>query len=100
MSQIALAHTASMNGAGRAKRDKTLPNPRVGFSKQIEILRAYSAACNGIPRPVSNTEISKLASLKPETVALTNNFFVNSGLLEKADGGFIPCAEVLGLVRA
>jgi hypothetical protein len=82
------------------KPSKPLPTVRISLPKQIEILRAFGAACGPIPRPVTNAEVGKIVDLKPETIALGSPFFVAIDLLTKVEGGYVPSEEVLNYARS
>jgi hypothetical protein len=82
------------------KTNKALPTPRIAFQKQVEILRAFGAACGMDSRTVTNAEVGKIVGLKPDTVSLGNSFFVAIDLLTRAEGGNVPSEEVLAYARA
>lgn len=78
---------------------KTLPTDRVGFQRQMEILRAY--AVNGESgQSVTNEQVAAVVNIAAQSVSLCNMFFVEVGLLQRGDGGYIPSQEVLEFSRA
>jgi hypothetical protein len=77
-----------------------LPTNRIGFEKQIEILRAFGVLCSDAPRIVTNSEIGSIVGYKADTVALGNSFFSSIGLLTKGEGGHIPADELVSFARA
>lgn len=88
-------------GNGREpKPSKSLPTERIGFDKQLDILRASAVASAGGTKVVSNQEIAEIVQLKAATVSLANPFFQDVGLLEKVDNGLRPAKEVVSFQRA
>jgi len=85
-----------------AKRPKKpLPTNRIAFLKQLDLLRAFDAAAGGLSKPVSLADVAKIAKISPPTISLNNSFFVDAGLLNKADGGrLIPSVAVHEFVMA
>lgn len=81
------------------KPKKVLPTDRVAFSKQIEILRAYAAGSPDGSKFLTNAEIGGMVAIHPNSVSLCNNFFVESGLLQRGDVGLAPTADVLSYFR-
>jgi len=79
---------------------KTLPTDRLSVSKQLDILRAYGACYEATSSPVTNNDIASIVELAPGTVALSNAFLVDVGLLERGDTGFTPAAEVAAFCHA
>ncbi len=72
------------------------PTNRIGFDKQVEILRAFAIAAgpNG-DKEVSNVEAADLVDLADSTVSLNNFFLTTVGLLTKTERGmFVPSDEV------
>jgi hypothetical protein len=82
------------------KPSKILPTDRIAFPKQLDLLRAYAAASEPSGRPVSNDEVSKITKLTPSTVSLGNAFAASVGFIRKAEGGYVPSAEVVAFGRA
>jgi len=95
------APSQSANGLAKQKKSgNVLPTGRMASATQLQVLRAYAAACGSDARAVPTAEIGRIADLKPDTVALTHPFFVSIGLLERTDAGMVPCEEVLSLTLA
>jgi hypothetical protein len=76
----------------KSKPHRALPTDRVGFEKQLAILRAYAAASGPERKAVSNEEVGAIVPIHKNTVSICNPFFVDTGLLTRegqADGGHI-----------
>lgn len=68
----------------RTKPTRSLPTDRVGFDKQLVILRAYakaSAAADG--QAVSNADVSKYADVHAGSISVCNQFWNDVGLLAR-----------------
>ena len=89
-------------GPSRKKQrpSKSLPTDRVGFQKQADSLNGYASIYEATKAPVTNEEVGKLVKLNATTAALMNSFFVDTGLLQKMEGGFVPSEEVKAYARA
>jgi len=97
---VAESDGSTHNGL-RSKPKKSLPSSRITFSKQIDILRAYAAISGPTCKPVTNTEVSEVVKMHPNTVSLLNGFFAENGFLQRADsGGYIPSQEVASFYHA
>lgn len=79
---------------------KYLPTPRITFSKQLDILRAWAAASGPTGKVASNDAVAEIVKMNSSTVSLANPFLASGGLITKADGGYIPCPEVMSFLRA
>ena len=92
----------SVTAAAKARKaDKPLPTMRIGLAKQFEIIRAYGALYVSENRAVKPAMVAPVVNMHVDTVRLTNNFFVDCGMLQKADAGaFIPHADVVSFFRA
>lgn len=78
-----------------ARPDKILPTERIKFDKQMDLLRAYSAASGTAGKPVGNKDVAGIVKMQETTISLANAFFTATGLLQRhPDGGFVPSAEV------
>ena len=77
----------------RPKLNKALPTDRATVLKQLGILRATTAASGPERKPVSNDDVSKIASLHPGTISVCNPFFLESGLLTRVKLQNVPCEE-------
>lgn len=91
----------------KVKPSKVLPNIRISFSKQLDLLRAYAAASGADQIGVTVDEVGVLAKMVGSTVTLANPFFQDIGLIKKQEskggtGGtrFVPAPEVFELQRA
>jgi hypothetical protein len=84
-----------------AKPNKTLPNWRVGVSKQFDIVRAYAAGSNKGTKAVTLEEASQIAGMAPTTVVAAIPFLTSIALLKRTDtGGFLPSAEAVSYLSA
>ncbi len=79
---------------------KYLPTPRITFSKQLDILRAWAAASGPTLKVASNDAVAEIVKMNPSTVSLANPFLASGGLIIKTDGGYTPCQEVVSFLRA
>jgi hypothetical protein len=68
--------------------------------KQVDILRAYSAASGDGAFGVANEAVARIVGLSASTVSLANPFFADVGLIERKDGGNAPVKEVVDFARA
>lgn len=86
----------------KAKPAKVLPTDRILAAKQLEIIRAYGITSSADRKPVSNTDAANMVGLKESTVAQTNSFFTDIGVLVKAEapGTYVPGADVFEFCRA
>lgn len=82
-----------------AKPTKPLPTNRVTFLRQLELLRAYAAASGPNGKVVTNADVAALVKMKSGTVSISNSFFADSGLLIRADGGYLPAPDVVSFQR-
>jgi hypothetical protein len=84
----------------KLKPTQVLPSGRITIGKQLAILRAYAAASGQTAKPVKNSEVGEIAKSNPNTISTANPFFVSTGLIQRAEGGFVPSAEVLAFAHA
>lgn len=85
----------------KSKPTKVLPTERVNFEKQLKILRAYVAASGDGTKPSSLGEAAALVDMNANTVSIAVQFFANTGLLQRTDGGsYLPSADALSFHRA
>lgn len=84
----------------RQRPVQVLPTERVSFQKQKDTLTAYASKYEATSAPVTNAQVAGLIGLNATTTGLMNNFFVETGLLEKVEGGFKPSEEVRDYLRA
>jgi hypothetical protein len=98
-------HAESNGKAGDDKQrtprpTQALPTNRIATPKQFELLRAFGAVSGPDGRPVTNAEVSKVASLHAATVGLATPFFCAIGLLQKTSDGLVPAPEVRDFTAA
>lgn len=84
----------------RPKPTQILPTERITLAKQLAVLRAYAAASGQNAKPVKTGEVSEIAKTQATTISSANPFFINTGLIQKTEGGFVPSAEVLAFAHA
>lgn len=83
----------------KPKPKKALPTDRVAFVKQIEILRAYAVGSPDGSKFLTNNDISGMVGIGPNSASLCNNFFVESGLLQRGESGLAPASDVQSYAR-
>ena len=84
----------------KTKPIKSLPTERINFTKQLHLLRAHAAVSGPNGKIVTNKEAADVVEMSDTTVSLANSFFVDVGLIQRADGGFLPSQEVISFSRA
>lgn len=84
----------------RTRPSKQLPTDRIGFAKQLDLLRAYAAASGPTNRAVSLNDVAGIANMAASTISLASPFFTDVGLIQRTDAGFLPSAEVINFSRA
>ena len=86
---------------GRPRTTHPLPTDRISYAKQLEILRAFAVAAADNGGTASNNNVASLVGMSHHTVALATPFFVDAGLLSRADRGrFRPAEAVTEYSRA
>lgn len=78
----------------KAKPIKVLPADRVGFDKQLAILRGYAAASGVEKKSVSNADVGSVVGIHPGSVSNCNPFFADVGLLIRDGGVYKPADAV------
>jgi hypothetical protein len=78
---------------------KVLPTTRVGFQKQLTMLRSYAELATP-EKPATTPEVAKLVGLHPNTAVYAVSFFVDTGMLQKVGQGYIAPPEVVNYHRA
>lgn len=78
----------------RAKPNYVLPSDRITVEKQLTLLRGFAAVSGHSKRPVKLSEVAEISKVSPNTISYANGFFLEVGLLQKSDSGFIPAEEV------
>lgn len=99
----AVPSTPSEDEGPKAKKQrptKTLPTERITHPKQLDLLRAYAAVHATTAKAVSNNDVAEIVKFTASTVSMANAFFADSGLLTRADGGYVPSASVVNYQRA
>lgn len=87
--------------AGPKRRlTKKVPTFRAGFAKHLDCLRAYAVLSENGTKPVHYVKIGPIITLHEANVSSMNPFFMESGLIEKRQGGYMPCEAVLDYNRA
>lgn len=84
----------------RTRPKKILPTDRIGFPKQLELLRAYAAAAGPTGKAVSLNDAAAIVKMVSATVSLASPFFTDIGFLQRTDTGFVPAAEVINFGHA
>ncbi len=84
----------------RARAGKVLPTDRVGFEKQLGVLRAFAAASGPERKAVSNEEVGAIVQMHKNTVSICNPFLVDIGLLAKEGQKQKPSDEVFNYASA
>jgi hypothetical protein len=83
-----------------SKPTRILPTDRIGFDKQLDILRAYAAGSSQGSKAVTLDELSRIMKMAPATLTLANPFLNSVGLITKTDSGYMPAPEVLSFLLA
>ena len=78
----------------RSKPFKVLPTERVGFEKQLSVLRGFAAASGPEHKSVSNREVGQIVQMHENTVSTCNPFFADIGFLSKEGMKQRPSEEV------
>jgi hypothetical protein len=92
--------TASGAAKKRNRPNKPLPTDRIAFSKQLDILRAFAAAHTSSGKAVSYKEVAGIVNMSDTTVPLGVPFWVDVGLLERAEGAaLVPATAVMNFSR-
>jgi hypothetical protein len=82
------------------KPTRTLPTDRIGFDKQLDILRAYAAASSQGSKSVTLEDLAQIMKMSPTTVTMANPFLSSVGFISRTDTGYMPAQEVLSFLRA
>jgi hypothetical protein len=78
----------------RPRLRKALPNGRISFAKQLDILRAAAVASGIEHKPVSNEEVAGIVNIYFGSISNCNPFFLETGLYERQKQQNVPCDEV------
>lgn len=86
--------------AEKSSLTKKLPTFRVGFSKQMDALRAYAMVSENGAKPVHYSAVGDIIKVHEANVSSMNPFFLENGFIEKHGNGYMPTAAVLEFNRA
>jgi len=89
--------TTAVGGEGRVRATKKLPSTRLGFTKQIEILRAFALLSGS--GPVHYAKVANTVGAHDSNVSTMNPFFVENGFLVKQGAGHVPTGPVQEFAR-
>lgn len=78
----------------KSKPIKVLPTDRLGFEKQLSVLKACVAASGAENNPITNNQVSAIVGLHAGTISNCNPFFNEVGLLTR-DGNKQRTSEEL-----
>lgn len=92
--------SAEPTRVAKAKPIKVLPTERLGFEKQLSVLRGYAAASAADRKAVSNKEVGIIVQIHENTVSICNPFFQDIGLLIKEGQKNRPSDEVVDYAQA
>jgi hypothetical protein len=86
--------------ANRPRARYALPTDRLKFQAQIDALRAFAALSKSRQESVSSEQLAGYLKVAVGTAGLSNIFFVESGLIEKAGKGrYLPSEAVIEFQR-
>lgn len=84
----------------KSKPIKVLPTDRLGFEKQLGVLRGYAAASGAERKAVSNKEVGAIVQVHENTVSICNPFLQDVCLLTKDGQRNRPSDEVADYAQA
>lgn len=84
----------------KAKPIKVMPTDRLGFEKQLGVLRGYAAASGAERKAVSNKDVGSIVQVHENTVSICNPFLQDVGLLTKEGQKNRPSDEVADYAQA
>jgi hypothetical protein len=84
----------------RAKPNYVLPTDRITCEKQLVLLRGYAAVSGHNKKPAKLNEVAEVSKISANTISNANGFFLEIGLLQKTDAGFLPAEEVAAFALA
>lgn len=82
------------------KPTRPLPATRVGFAKQMEMLRAGAVLVSQGTSAPTNAQIAELVGIHKNTSVYVYPFFLDVGFVTKSGDGYIPASEVLAYGKA
>lgn len=83
-----------------AKPAKVLPTDRVGFEKQLGVLRGFAAASGAERKPVSNRDVGQIVQMHENTISICNPFFADAQLVVKEGQKQRPTDDVFNYQNA
>ncbi|MDB5451695.1 MAG: hypothetical protein JWO33_273 [Caulobacteraceae bacterium] len=86
-------------GGAAGRPPLRLPGPRLGFPKQLEILRGFAALSGSGKTPVHYSKVAETIQAHESNVSTMNPFFVENGFILKAGQGHVPSDAVLEFAR-
>jgi hypothetical protein len=95
-----MSDTNASTPAHRAQLSRKLPTFRVGFSKQMDALRAYALLSENGTKPVHYSRVAEIIKVHEANVSSMNPFFLENGIILKASNGHMPSSAVLDYSRA
>lgn len=84
----------------KTKPIKVLPTERLGFEKQLSVLRGYAAASGAERKAVSNKDVGAIVQIHENTVSICNPFFQDLGLISRDGMKNRPSDEVADYAQA
>jgi hypothetical protein len=85
----------------KTKLTRVLPTDRVGFERQLEILRAYAVASGHEKKTVNNGQVAAILSgIVPSSISLCNQFFSDCGALVAEGRKQLPSDAVFDYQQA
>lgn len=79
---------------------KRLPTPRIKFSKQLDIIRAYGIKSQNGTRSANYKDAAEVTGINYNTVSLMVGFLVENGFLERNGTQTMPTRAVLDFAQA
>jgi hypothetical protein len=98
--ETSISEPAATDKSKRSRPVRVLPTERIAYQKQLDILRAYAISAEANNRAVSSAEVAGIVNMAVTTVPHANSFFVDVGLLQKTEGGYLPNQDVVNFNRA
>jgi hypothetical protein len=91
-----------LKAPAKSKQDPTkrLPTPRIKFSKQLDVIRAYAIKSLNGTRPASYKDAAEVTGIHLNTVSLMVGFLVENGFLDRIGGDTMPTRAVLDFAQA
>ena len=80
----------NQSAPGKSKPTQVLPTFKTSFDKQVHLLKAYANAYLHFGRPIKTEEVATVAKMPSTTISTANAFFLDVGLIQKNENGFVP----------